>query len=61
VSENLAGHGMLDAEKIRATAESLADEKPKLARVRGDAGQGQGGDESEAGSVDLAGLLRTGA
>jgi hypothetical protein len=51
--------GMPDPEKIRAAAEALAEEKPHLARVRGDAGQGFRGSESD--SVDLAGILRAGA
>jgi hypothetical protein len=52
--------GLPDPEKVREAAEGLAAEKPHLARVRGDAGQGFRGDESDA-VVDLAELLRNGA
>lgn len=54
-------HGMPDPEKIREAAEALATEKPHLSRVRGDVLQGHRGEESDAGTVDLAGLLRAGA
>jgi hypothetical protein len=50
--------GLPDLDKIKAAAEALAAEKPHLARVRGDAGQGFRGDDSDA--VDLAELLRAG-
>lgn len=36
-----------------------ADSKPHLGRVRGDAGQGYRGEQSD--TVDLAGMLRIGA
>lgn len=51
--------GLPDVEKIKAAAEALAQEKPHLARVRGDAGQGFRGEQSD--SVDLASMLRQGA
>lgn len=53
--------GLPDAEKIREAAEALAAEKPHLSRVRGDVLQGHRGEESDAGAVDLAGMLRAGA
>ena len=50
-----------DADKIRAAAEALAAEKPTLARVGGEVLQGHRGDESDAGSVSLADMLKAGA
>ncbi|WP_051549002.1 hypothetical protein [Nocardioides sp. URHA0032] len=51
--------GLPDVATIKAAAGALAADKPHLARVRGDAGQGFRGDASDA--VDLAHLLRAGA
>lgn len=52
-------NGLPDAGKIREAAEALALEKPQLARVRGDIGQGFRGEQDAP--VDLAGMLRAGA
>lgn len=51
--------GLPSVERVREAAETLATEKPHLARVRGDAGQGFRGVESD--SVNLAEVLRSGA
>ena len=66
--ETLAWHptfddeeGMPNPDAIREAAEALAAGKPHLARVGGEVLQGHRGDESDAGVVDLAGLLRSGA
>ena len=61
-SDDLADEdGMPDPEKIREAAEALAADKPHLSRVGGETLQGHRGEESDAGAVDLAGLLRAGA
>ena len=54
-------HGMPNPDAIREAAEALAANKPHLARVGGDVLQGHRGEESDAGAVDLAGMLRAGA
>lgn len=52
-------HGWPDHDKIRAAAEELIARKPYLARVRGDVGQGQRGDQEQP--VSLSAILRAGA
>ena len=51
-------NGMPNPDVIR---EALAADKPHLSRVGGDILQGHRGEESDAGDVDLAGMLRAGA
>lgn len=58
-AEFVDGDGIPDPEKIRAAAEDLISQKPWLARVRGDVGQGPRGVEPE--SVSLGSLLREAA
>lgn len=59
-SEDFIGEdGLPDVDRVREAAEALAEDKPHLARVRGDAGQRFRGTES--GTVDLADLLRAGS
>ncbi|MEJ7634313.1 hypothetical protein [Aeromicrobium sp.] len=61
-SDNLADEdGMPSPDLIREAAEALAAAKPHLSRVSGPVLQGHRGEDSDAGTVDLAGLLRAGA
>ena len=53
--------GMPNPEAIRDAAEALAADKPHLSRVGGETLQGHRGEDSDAGEVNLAGLLRAGA
>jgi hypothetical protein len=54
-------NGMPNPDAIRKAAEALAAAKPTLSRVGGPVMQGHRGEQSDAGAVDLAGLLRAGA